>query len=82
MLAMGAYTPLDGFMGLEDWRGTCMEMKTSTGLFWPIPITASCSVELANSINLGDEVALADGASGEILAVQTVVEKYPIDRAL
>ena len=31
MLAMGAYTPLDGFMGEEDWRGCCTDMATSSG---------------------------------------------------
>jgi len=82
MLAMGAYTPLDGFMAEEDWRGCCTEMKTGDGLFWPIPITLSCTRDLADGIAIGDEVALVDGASGEILAVQTVTEKYAIDRAL
>ena len=38
MLAMGAYTPLGGFMGYDDWRGSCLDMKTSSGVFWPIPI--------------------------------------------
>ena len=32
MLAMGAYTPLKGFMGEEDWRGCCSDMTTSDGL--------------------------------------------------
>src|SRR5690349_4427751 len=32
MLAMGAYTPLDGFMGEEDWRRCCVDMQTSAGL--------------------------------------------------
>src|SRR5262249_1734504 len=54
----------------------------SDGLFWPIPITLSCTKDLANSIALGDEIALADGGSGEILAIQTVTEKYAIDREL
>ena len=82
MLAMGAYTPLDGFMGQEDWRRCCTEMKLSNGLFWPIPITVSCSEDLANAISIGDEVALADAANGEMLAVLTVSEKYRVDRAL
>ena len=42
MLAMGAYTPLDGFMGEADWRGSCIGMKLENGVFWPIPITLSC----------------------------------------
>ena len=43
MLAMGAYTPLDGFMDRDDWRGVCADMKTESGLFWPIPITLSAT---------------------------------------
>ena len=39
MLAMGAYTPLDGFMGEADWRGACIDMKLANGVFWPIPVT-------------------------------------------
>ena len=82
MLGMGAYTPLDGFMGHDDWRGCCSEMRLSDGIFWPIPITVSCDEDLAAGIAIGDEVALADGETGEILAVQTVREKYAIDREL
>ncbi len=80
MLAMGAYTPLDGFMGEEDWRGCCLSMNTTNGVFWPIPITISCSEDVANGIATGDEIALVDSNSSEILAIQTVTEKYAIDR--
>ena len=41
MLGIGAFTPLDGFMGYEDWKGVCDEMKMANGIFWPIPITLS-----------------------------------------
>lgn len=81
MFAMGAYTPLDGFMGKADWQGVCAEMKTGNGLFWPIPITLSAEQELADSIKEEDEVALVDGESGEIMAIMEVREKYTIDRA-
>ena len=82
MLAMGAYTPLDGFMAEEDWRRCCTAMTTSSGLFWPIPITLSCDEDLASGIAIGDEIALIDPASREILAVQTVTGKYGIDKEL
>ncbi|MGF1608710.1 MAG: sulfate adenylyltransferase [Kiloniellales bacterium] len=82
MLAMGAYTPLDGFMGKQDWQSCCTDMTTSEGTFWPIPITLSCAEDIAGAIGIGDEVALVDAASGEILAIQTVSEKYSIDREL
>ncbi len=82
MLGMGAYTPLDGFMGKENWRGCCTDMMTGDGIFWPIPITLSCEEDLAGGIAIGEEIALIDGVSREILAIQTVSEKYAIDREL
>ena len=82
MLAMGAYTPLDGYMGEEDWRGCCVDMALSNGLFWPIPITLSCDKELADTIRIGEEVALLDGEDAVILGVLTVAEKYTIDKEL
>lgn len=82
MLAMGAYTPLDGFMGQADWRGVCLDMKLENGVFWPIPITLSCSKMLAGSIGREEEVALVDGESGEILAIMEVTEKYAPDKGL
>lgn len=82
MLGMGAYTPLDGFMGEQDWRGCCVDMKLSNGLFWPIPITLSCSQEVADAIGIDEEVALVDGDGGDILGILTVSEKYTIDKEL
>ena len=80
MLAMGAYTPLTGFMGHDDWHGCCADMKLSNGLFWPIPITLSCSRDLADSIAIEDTVALVDQDSGEIMGELEVLDKYAIDR--
>ena len=80
MLAMGAYTPLPGFMGYDDWRRCCTDMKLTNGLFWPIPITLSCAPDLAESIAIEDEVALVDAQSGEVMGALEVVEKYEIDK--
>ena len=82
MQAMGAYTPLGGFMGHDDWRGACVDMKLANGVFWPIPITLSTTRDIAAGINAGEEVALADGETGEILAIMQVREKYSIDKKL
>ncbi len=80
MMAMGAYTPLSGFMGEADWRGCCEDMKLSDGLFWPIPVTLSAEKELADGIGIEDEVALVDGDTGEIMGIMEVREKYSIDK--
>jgi sulfate adenylyltransferase len=82
MLGMGAYTPLDGFMGQDDWRGTCADMRLSNGLFWPIPITLSVAPDVADPIKPREEVALVASEGRELLAILQVQEKYRIDKAL
>jgi sulfate adenylyltransferase len=80
MMGIGGFTPLEGFMTHADWEGVCDGMKMANGLFWPIPITLSTDEDSAKNINEGDDVALADSESGEILATMTVTEKYAIDK--
>jgi sulfate adenylyltransferase len=80
MFAMAAYTPLDGFMGEADWKGVCGNMKLTNGLFWPIPITLSTTNEIADSITDGEEVALVDAESSEIMALMYVSDKYGINK--
>ncbi len=82
MLAMGAYTPLAGFMGHDDWRSSCVDMRLASGVFWPIPITLPVAADLSELIAVGDDVTLVDGQSGEILALMSVSEKYAIDKSL
>lgn len=79
MLGMGAYTPLDGFMGKSDWLTVCEDMKINDGLFWPIPITLSTSKEIVDTIALGDEVGLVD-EEGRVFGSMIVNEIYEIDR--
>ncbi len=81
MLGIGGFTPLDGFMTHADWQGVCDGFRTASGLFWPIPITFSATVQAADSIEVGSDVALADSEDGEILAVMRVTEKYRVDKA-
>lgn len=82
MLAMGAFTPLDGFMGYDAWHGCCLDMKLPNGVFWPIPITLPVNKDLADAIAVGEQIALADAQTDEILAIMNVSEKYSIDKQL
>ncbi|MCB1657070.1 MAG: sulfate adenylyltransferase, partial [Pseudomonadales bacterium] len=82
MLGIGGFTPLTGFMGKDDWHSVCTNMTLSNGLFWPIPITLSTSAEFADSIALGEDVALVDSETNEVMGTMTVSEKYTIDKNL
>ena len=80
MLGIGGFTPLEGFMSHDDWRGVCDGMRTADALFWPIPITLSVAENTANAIRIGSDVALIDAESEEPLATMTVNDKYRIDK--
>lgn len=82
MLGIGGFTPLKGFMGHDDWKSVCAEMKMPSmdGVFWPIPITLSATKEDADAINIGDEIALYSEEYDEIMATMKVEEKYGIDK--
>ena len=43
MLAIGAYSPLTGFMGRKDYEGVVGGMKLAGGRLWSIPITLGVS---------------------------------------
>ena len=82
MMGIGAFTPLEGFMGHDDWRGCCetYTMPSRKGLFWPIPITLSAEEDYAKSIAAGDEAALWDVETESIMGTMRVTEKYAIDK--
>ena len=77
MMGIGAFTPLDGFMGKDDWKSCCDDYKLSSkkGLFWPIPITLSADQGLAKSIRQGEEVALWDVQTNALMGTMKVDDK-------
>ena len=76
LLATGAFSPLDGFMGERDYRRTVGEMRLDDGTVFPIPVTLP--VDDPSSIRLDADIALRDSRN-ELLAVMTVQEAYEWD---
>ncbi len=76
LLSIGAFSPLDRFMGEEDYRRTVGEMRLGDGTVFPIPVTLP--VDDPSSIKLDGDVALRDSRN-ELLAVMTVQEAYEWD---
>jgi sulfate adenylyltransferase len=74
MLASGALSPLDGFMGQEDYERVLEEMRLASGLPWALPVCLA-----VDSAPSGDRVALADGA-GQPLAALEVSGVFSYDK--
>jgi len=79
MIGNGAFSPLVGFMGQEDYNQVVDHKRLANGLPWTIPITLPVSEEEAAGIRLDERIALADGG-GQRLAVLTVTEKFRHDK--
>ena len=75
LLATGAFSPLDRFMGRADFERVVSEMRLASGVLFPIPIVLT--VQEAPAI--GSEVALR-GSDNSLLAVMTVEEVFEWDR--
>lgn len=76
LLATGGFSPVDRFMGRDDYRHALNEMRLASGLLFPMPITLPVSND--DRVRLDEKIALRD-ARNELLAVMTVEEMYDWD---
>ncbi|HBG93010.1 MAG: sulfate adenylyltransferase [Nitrospirae bacterium GWF2_44_13] len=78
MLGGGYFNPLTGYMNKADALSVAKDMKTTSGLFWPVPILNL--VKDAGKIKAGDRIALKDPnvEGNPVLAVMDVkaVEEF------
>jgi len=81
LIAVGAMSPLTGFVGQADYQRICAEMKLASGVVWPIPITCAVDKPTADKVGVGDVVKLCDDQD-RLLGYLTVDEKYPHDKKL
>lgn len=72
MLGAGYFTPLTGFMNKADALSVATDMRTSDGLFWPVPVLNL--VADGHGIAVGSQIALRDpNVSGDpVIAIQKV----------
>jgi sulfate adenylyltransferase len=72
MLGSGYFNPLTGYMNLADALSAATELKTTSGLFFPVPVVNR--VESVDGIEPGQKLALRDPnvEGNPVLAVMTV----------
>ncbi|MEG3987135.1 sulfate adenylyltransferase [Microcoleus sp. Pol7_A1] len=75
MIAIGALSPLKGFMNEADYRSVVKQMRLSNGLPWSVPITLSVTEAVADTLKAGTLVRL-DSPAGEFVGLLELAEKY------
>lgn len=80
LIAIGAASPLKGFMQRDDYFSVVRTMHLANGLPWTIPVTLAVRQEQAEGLRPGNEAALTNG-SGGLLAVLRVGDIFRYDKA-
>jgi len=76
LLATGAFSPLDRFMGKADYEKVLTEMRLANGILFPIPVTLP--VDEAALPSWGEQITLSDSRNNTI-AVMQIEEVYHWD---
>jgi len=80
MIAIGGFSPLEGFMNKADYAPVVTDMRLANGLPWAIPVTLSVDEAIAAPLQEGSLVRL-DDPSGRFVGVLELAEKYTYDKA-
>jgi sulfate adenylyltransferase len=82
-IGIGAYSPLEGFMGAEAIDSVLTRGRLPNDLPWSMPVyfpvPEGKGTEEAAGLRPGDEVALVD-SEGQAVALLRIEEKFPLDR--
>jgi sulfate adenylyltransferase len=78
LLAVGAYSPLEGFMGEADYRAVLREMRLASGLPWTLPITLAVRRAAADELREGEDIALVTPWEDPI-GILHLEERFPYD---
>ncbi|MFL1676742.1 sulfate adenylyltransferase [Paenibacillus thiaminolyticus] len=84
LIAIGAFSPLQGFMNEEDYRHVVERMRLANGTVWSLPITLPVDAETASGVRIGEEAALIgeeDGVLYGTIEVQSIFEIDPYHEA-
>jgi len=79
LIAIGAFSPLTGFMTEKDYRSVVDTMKLDNGIVWSIPITFPVAEKIASELRIGQQVALVGEQDETIYAVLNVESIYQAD---
>jgi len=80
LLMNGGFNPLKGFMTEADYTSVVDTLRLADGTLFPMPITLDVSQAFADSVEIGQDIALRD-MEGVILGTMTVTDRWTPDKA-
>jgi len=77
LIAVGALSPLDGFMNEASWRSVVEDTALPSGLPWGVPIVLTCTEDEADDLAVGGRAALiaSDGELAGVIDVASVFKR-------
>jgi len=78
-IAEGAFSPLEGFLGREDYLSVLYESRLTNGLPWTIPIVLDASKQYLSILRDGDDAILAD-KMGQPMALLHITDIFNFDK--
>ena len=60
LLLNGGFSPLEGFLGEQDYKLVLSKMRLASGVLWPMPVTLDVTTAFADKLKEGDHIALRD----------------------
>jgi sulfate adenylyltransferase len=78
LMLNGAFSPLEGFLGKDDYDSVVTTMRLTSGVLWPMPITLDVTAKFAEGVQSGDSIALRD-LEGVIVATIEVADIWSPD---
>ena len=80
LLMNGGFNPLKGFLSEADYNGVVDNMRLTDGTLWPMPITLDVKADYADTVEIGQDIALRD-QEGVILGTMSVTDKWTPNKA-
>ncbi|WXB88505.1 sulfate adenylyltransferase [Metabacillus sp. FJAT-53654] len=74
LIANGAYSPLQGFLGKADYESVLENMRLANGVIWSIPITLPVCEKVAEKLRIGKIIKLKH--KNDIYGVLELKEMY------
>jgi sulfate adenylyltransferase len=81
LIGVGAFSPLTGFLGEEDYHSVVERMRLTDGTVWSIPVTLPVRKDVAGAIKIGEQVALVGESDNVIYGILDVQSVYKVDQS-